>query len=189
MDAWRGRVIYSSSISGIERYFLSHFEDRAVETLTRTDMAQFEVWRNRQMQRIPKASTLNTLAVAWTKLIDAGVTKGWISERAAIPKSSTRGALRKSRSAFSKDEVGGLLAISKPGGIKLAVKNMRLVLRDYIDMLLLIGIRHGDEAMELNWNRLEWREHERRKYLRSWLAGITWGGAGLCSPSQSRSSV
>lgn len=178
MDAGRGRVIYSSYISVIERYFLPYFGDRAVETLTRTDMTQFEAWRNRQMQRIPKASTLNTFAAAWSKLIDTGVTKGWLSERAAIPKPSTRGERSTPRPAFSKDEVEQLLAYLETwstGGIKPAGKEMRLLLRDYIEILLLTGIRHGTEAMGLCWNHLEWHEHERKKYLRLWVAGKTGG--------------
>ncbi|MBM4229854.1 MAG: hypothetical protein FJ184_03775 [Gammaproteobacteria bacterium] len=40
MDAGRGRVIYSSYISVIERHFLPYFGERHLETLTATDIAQ-----------------------------------------------------------------------------------------------------------------------------------------------------
>jgi len=178
MDAGRGRVIYSSYISVIERYFLPYFGERHLETLTATDIAQFEAWRNRQMQKIPKASTLNTFAAAWTKLLDTGIRKGWISERATVPRLSTRGEKSTPRPAFSKDEVDQLLAYLETwstGGIKPAGKEMRLLLRDYIEILLLTGIRHGTEAMGLCWNHLEWHESERKKYLRLWVAGKTGG--------------
>jgi hypothetical protein len=97
--------VYSSYISVIERYFLPYFGDKPIETLTATDILQFESWRNRQMQRVPKASTLNTFAAAWGKVLEAGVAKGWISERATIPRLSTRGEKSTPRPAFSKDEV------------------------------------------------------------------------------------
>ena len=42
LDAGRGRVVYSSYISVIERYFLPYFGDKPVETLTATDILQFE---------------------------------------------------------------------------------------------------------------------------------------------------
>ena len=109
---------------------------------------------------------------------ETGVTKGWISERAAIPKPSTRGERSTPRPAFSKDEVEQLLTYLETwstGGIKPAGKEMRLLLRDYVEILLLTGIRHGTEAMGLCWNHLEWHEHERKKYLRLWVAGKTGG--------------
>jgi integrase len=52
---------------------------------------------------------------------------------------------------------------------------MRLLLRDYVEILLLTGIRHGTEAMGLCWHHLEWHEHERKKYLRLWVSGKTGG--------------
>jgi hypothetical protein len=152
LDAGRGRVVYASYISVIERYFIPYFAEKQLETLTASDMAQFEAWRNRQMQRLPKASTLNTFASAWSKLLETGVGKGWISERAAIPKPSTRGEKSKPRPAFSKDEIEKLLAILETwsrGGSTSAGKEMRLLLRDYIEILLYTGIRHGTEAMGL----------------------------------------
>jgi integrase len=178
LDAGRGRVVYSSYISVIERYFLPYFGDKPVETLTATDILQFESWRNRQMQRVPKASTLNTFAAAWGKVLEAGVAKGWISERATIPRLSTRGEKSTPRPAFSKDEVDHLLRYLETwseGGKRAVGREMRLLLRDYVEILLLTGIRHGTEAMGLCWHHLEWHEHERKKYLRLWVSGKTGG--------------
>jgi len=54
-------------------------------------------------------------------------------------------------------------------------REIRPLLRDYVEILLLTGIRHGTEAMGLCWNHLEWHEQERKKYLRLWVAGKTGG--------------
>jgi integrase len=66
LDAGVGKSVYKTYITCIERYFLPYFQDQRLEELTHTDIAEFEVWRNRQMGKQPKASTLNNLASAWS---------------------------------------------------------------------------------------------------------------------------
>jgi integrase len=83
-----------------------------LEEITHTDMAEFEAWRNRRMGKQPKASTQNNFAAAWGRLKQTAVSRGWISDRAAIPKLSTRGEKSKPRPAFTKDEIVKLLAES-----------------------------------------------------------------------------
>ena len=46
-------------VSCIERYFIPYFGEQQLETLTRDDVRQFEVWRDRQLGRRLKVSTLN----------------------------------------------------------------------------------------------------------------------------------
>jgi len=50
-------------------------------------MHEFEVYRNRQMNKVPRASTLMNFASAWTKLQIVAISKGW---RVAL--SNTRGS-------------------------------------------------------------------------------------------------
>jgi integrase len=64
LDAGTGKSVYSSYIACIERYFLPYFADKRLEELTHQHIAEFEVWRNRQMGKTPKASTLSNLASA-----------------------------------------------------------------------------------------------------------------------------
>jgi len=178
LDAGRGKVVYRTYITCIERYFLPYFQDRVLEHLSNADITQFEVWRNRQMQKVPRASTLNNFAAAWSRLLQVAIDRGWVSARAQIPKLSTRGIKSTPRPAFSKEEVEALLAFMPQWAAqgRLAVeREIRPLLRDYVEILLLTGIRHGTEAMGLCWNHLEWHEHERKKYLRLWVAGKTGG--------------
>ena len=91
MDLGRGKSVYHSYITCIEKYFIPYFADKHLEELTHNDIVEFELWRNRQMAKLPKASTLNNFASAWSRLCGVAVSRGWISERVAIPKLSTRG--------------------------------------------------------------------------------------------------
>jgi integrase len=178
LDAGVGKSVYQSYITCIERYFLPYFADRQLEEISHTDIVEFEIWRNRQMGKQPKASTLNNFASAWSRLTQTAVNRGWISDAVPVPKLSTRGEKSKPRPAFSRDETERLLAYmvewEKQG--RFAVEHeMRPLLRDYVEILLWTGIRHGTEALGLCWNNIEWHTHQRQKYLRLWVSGKTGG--------------
>jgi hypothetical protein len=110
LDAGVGKSVYQTYITCIERYFLPYFSDKQFEEITHTDIVEFEAWRNRQMGKTPKASTLNNFASAWSRLQQTAVNRGWVSDKAAIPKLNTRGEKSQPRPAFNKDEITKLLA-------------------------------------------------------------------------------
>jgi hypothetical protein len=81
IDASTGRTAYSDYVGCIEKYFVPYFKDKRLEELSHTDIVEFELWRDRQMRRKPKASTLMNFASAWNKLLAVAVERGYISER------------------------------------------------------------------------------------------------------------
>ena len=58
LDVGIGKSVYGSYITCIEKYFLPYFGDKRLEEITYTDVHEFEVWRNRQMNKVPRASML-----------------------------------------------------------------------------------------------------------------------------------
>jgi integrase len=54
-------------------------------------------------------------------------------------------------------------------------REIRPLLRDYIEMLLYTGMRHGTEAMGICWRDLEWHTKDGVRYLRIWVDGKTGG--------------
>ena len=178
IDASTGRTAYSDYVGCIEKYFLPYFKDKRLEELTHTDIVEFELWRDRQMRRKPKASTLMNFASAWNKLLAVAVSRGYISERVPVPKLTTKGEKGTTRPAFSEEEIAQLLAFMETWqheGLRAVEKEMRPLLRDYIEMLLLTGMRHGTEAMGICWRHLEWHTDKGVKYLRIWVDGKTGG--------------
>jgi hypothetical protein len=97
-------------VSCIERYFAPSFRERQLEELTHTDIREFELWRDRQMNRKPKTSTLNNFASAWNRVIGTAVERGFISERVPVPRLTSKGEKSKTRPAFSEQEISQLLA-------------------------------------------------------------------------------
>ena len=178
LDAGTGKSVYQSYITCIERYFLPYFADQRFEELTHKDVVEFEMWRNRQMGKKPRASTLNNFSSAWSRLQHTAVSRGWISDQAAIPKLSTQGLKSKPRPAFTRREIDQLLVFmatwAEQG--RLAVeREIRPLLRDYVEMLLYTGMRHGTEALGLRWCDVSWDVDKGQRYLRLWVDGKTGG--------------
>jgi integrase len=172
------RGAFDSYVSCIEKYFLPYFGDRRLEELTHKDIVDFELWRNRQMNKKPKASTLHNFSSAWNRLIKTAIDKGYLSENAKVPRLSTQGAKSNPRPAFTRSEIDNLLVFMKTwsvGGRNDLEKEMRLLLRDYVEVLLYTGIRHGTESMGLCWNNIEWHTDKGVRYLRLWVDGKTGG--------------
>jgi integrase len=178
LDAGIGKSVYYTYITCIEKYFLPYFQGARLEEITHTDVREFEVWRNRQMMKVPKASTLNNFASAWSKIQEIAINKGWVSEKVAIPKLITRGIKSKPRAAFSREEIERLLTYmeswAKEGRLEVE-REIRPLVRDYVEMLLLTGMRHGTEALNICWNNIEWHSDKGVKYLRIWVNGKTGG--------------
>ncbi len=52
----------------IEKYLLPYFGNRCLKNLRHKDIADFELWRNRQMTKKPKAISIHNFASAWNQL-------------------------------------------------------------------------------------------------------------------------
>jgi hypothetical protein len=178
IDLKRGRGALDSYVTCNEKYFLPYFADKRMEELVYKDIIEFEVWRNRQMNKQPKASTLNNFATAWNRLIKTAIDRGYLSENATIPRLTTQGIKSNPRPAFNRTEIDSLHTYMKTwclGGRVGIDSEMRLLLRDYIEILLYTGIRHGTEAMGIFWNNIEWHTDKQVRYLRLWIDGKTGG--------------
>jgi len=54
-------------------------------------------------------------------------------------------------------------------------REIRPLVRDYVEMLILTGMRHGTEALNICWDNIEWHTNDGKKYLRIWVDGKTGG--------------
>lgn len=178
IDLKKTKSSLNDYLSIIERYFIPYFGENLLEQLTSTDIREFEVWRDRQLVRKPKTSTLNNFTSAWNRVISTAVERGFISERVPVPKLTAKGLKGKTRPAFNEQEVERLLTFMETwqhSGVKWVEKEIRPLTRDYVEFLLLTGIRHGTEAMNVRWKDIEWHTHNGVRYLRIWVSGKTGG--------------
>lgn len=176
IDAKGKKTALNDYLSIIERYFVPYFGERLLESLTHADIREFELWRDRQLSRAPKTSTLNNFTSAWSRLTATAVERGYISERVPLPKLTSKGMKGTTRAAFSGDEMAALLAFMEQWckqGVKAVEREIRPLLRDYVELLLFTGMRHGTEAMNIRWRDIEWHTKDGVRYLRIYVSGKT----------------
>jgi hypothetical protein len=93
------QVMVIRNCSANSRYHLT--------SINTTLVHEYEIWR-KHMGHAPQASTLMTHAAAYRRVWDAAVQQGWLSERAAVPVLSRRGARSQARPAFRATEIAHL---------------------------------------------------------------------------------
>jgi hypothetical protein len=64
--AGTGKKIYTAYIAVIETYLIPFFGQMYLTSITNKHIAEFEVWRNSQLRRPPKVSTLSDVSVCET---------------------------------------------------------------------------------------------------------------------------
>jgi len=155
--AGTGKKIYTAYIAVIETYLIPFFGQMYLTSITSKHIAEFEVWRNSQLKRKPKVSTLLTFATAFTRITQTAVEQGWISDKVPVPKLSVRGEKGQARPAFTNDEVAKIQQHLQTWyvGLEGYTGEMRLMLRDLVDILTLTGMRQGTESMNLEWKHIE----------------------------------
>lgn len=175
MAAGTGKSVFKDYIQVIERYMLPFFGQHHLSSIGAKDIAEFEAWRNLQMKRTPKASTLLTFASAFSRIHQTAIARGWISERVPMPKLSLKGDKGIVRPAFTPTEIQQLRQhlTTWYSAVDGKTREMRRLLRDYVDVLILTGMRHGTESMNLCWKHIEWHSEGSKRYLRLWVSGKT----------------
>ena len=175
LAAGTGKKIYTAYIAVIETYLIPFFGQMYLTSITSKHIAEFEVWRNTQLRRKPKVSTLLTFATAFTRITKTAVEQGWISDKVPVPKLSLRGEKGQARPAFTKTEVSAIQKQLRSWyvGVEGYTGEMRLMLRDLVDILMLTGMRQGTESMNIEWKHIEWYVEKDVRYLRFWVSGKT----------------
>ena len=174
----RGKRVYVDYCSVIERYIIPYFNQRYITTVTAQDIAEFEAWRTERLGRTPAASTLLTFAAAWQRIQTTAINRGWISQHTPIPRFAVSGGTKsQSRPAFTAEEIAVMrqfMVAWVKGAARERTAEMRVLLRDYVELLILTGIRHGTEAMRIRWRHCDWYvDAEGVRYLRIWVSGKT----------------
>jgi integrase len=133
-------------------------------TITNIDYAalnHLDAWRIERMKKVPTQSTMMTHNAALNRVFDEAVLRGFLTE-ASRPKLESKGKKSTRRVAFDLEEVRALLG-SFDAWIERATKKkskpLRVLLRDYVTVLLDTGARPGKELMNLKWKqiRIDWK--------------------------------
>lgn len=164
----------------INKYLIPFFGKYMVNNINAALVREYEQWRNGIMGKVPTSSTLATHSSAYNKVIDTAIQLGWLSDKVPVARLTRKGRKGSARPAFTKLEVDQLLAYLPKwaeGGKTAAAHEMRLLARDYIEILLATGMRCGKESMNLLWKHIDWYSDPKsqQRYIRIWVSGKTGG--------------
>ena len=165
-------------IRAINKYLIPFFGNYLLENIDSEVMRKYELWRNELMGKVPLTSTLANHASAYRRVIDTAIQRGWINDNTPIASMSRRGIKGKPRPGFTREEIDFLLNYLKTysvGGHSEVAKEMRLLSRDYIELLAATGMRSGKESLNIKWKDITWYLDSKtgKRYLRIWVSGKT----------------
>lgn len=179
LDSGVGKKIYVDYLSVLKAYLIPFFGKFDLAKIDHKIVSDYDTWRNERMGRRAKSSTLATHSVAYNKVYDLAIAKGWLSDRHLIPRLNTKGEKGVARPAFTRQEIDYLREFMQSwveGGKTPKAHAGRHLLRDYIEILLATGIRHGTESLNIQWRHLDWHvDKSGTKFLRIWVDGKTGG--------------
>ena len=156
-----GKTIYKDYISAIRDYLMPILGRLYIDNIDHKALDNLDNKRIVKMGRKPSHSTILTHNAALNKVFDEAEIRGLISNKTR-PSLSVAGRKSVRRPAFSSDEVHTIDA-RFDGWIKKAKtdksKELRALLRDYVDVMLDTGARPGKELLDLKWKQITYSHH------------------------------
>src|SRR5574340_617166 len=152
-----GKVSYKDYIRVINEYLIPVLGNRLITNIDNAALDYLDAERIRIMGKEPSKSTLLTQNAALNLVFDEAVIRNFLTE-ANRPKLEAKGRKSDRRPAFELPELQAVLA-NFDAWIEAAKnehsKEMRQILRDYVEMLVDTGARPGVELMNLKWKQIK----------------------------------
>lgn len=175
LDGGLGKKVYLHYIVCIEQYLIPFFGAQYLTSIDYEKIQSFYDWRREKMGREPKASTLNTHNSAMNRVFDEAVARGFLAQK-DVPILLNKGEKSERRPDFTREEYATMIR-KLPHWIKQGKAgkptDMRYLMRDYVLVLANTGMRHGTEALNLNWKHVTLFEENGLQYLEMSVTGKT----------------
>ena len=157
LSAGKGKVIYRDYIRVMKDYIIPSLGNRMIANIDYEALEQFDRDRIEQMGKEPTSSTLHTQTAAMNRVFDEAVIRGFLTEANRPKLVASNGKKSDRRPAFELHELKALLANLEPwidAARNLASRERRLIMRDYIEMLIDTGARPGIELLDIKWKQI-----------------------------------
>ena len=158
--AGKGMVSFKDYIRVINEYLIPFFGNFSITSIDYTVLDQFNTWRADKMGKAPAQSTLLTQNAALNRVFDEAEIRNFMTA-ANRPKLESKGKASDRRPAFDLKEARAMLG-NFEGWIERGrteqSKELRHLLRDYVEVLLDTGARPGDELLNLKWKQVEYAD-------------------------------
>lgn len=158
--AGEGRVIYKDYIFVIKKYLIPGLKDKFIDRITYDDIEDLNVWRINKMRKVPVRSTIKNHNAALNKVFDEAVLRNYIKD-SDRPRLKLQGKPSERRPAFNMQEARRLLRGFDNWIRDATTENLhiRLLLKDYVYVLIDTGARPGRELLSLTWANVHFASH------------------------------
>jgi integrase len=154
----RGLRKHRDYLTVINKYLIPFFGNYNITSIDYKLLGEFDLWRIEKMGKKPSRSTLQTHNAALNRVFDEAVIRQFLTEAVRPSLKTLRGDASNRRPAFEVKEIQALLAgFDAWAGKKKHKKSkeLALLLKDYVSVMLDTGARPGNELMNLKWNQIE----------------------------------
>ena len=152
----KGKVSFKDYIRVINEYLIPILGRRYITSIDITALDELAAERIVKMNKQPTRSTLLTHNAALSRVFDEAQMRGFLTD-ANRPKLESEGKESQRRPAFTLDEVKAMIG-SFDAWIERSrtdiSRESRIIMRDYVLMLLDTGARPGIELLDLTWNKI-----------------------------------
>jgi hypothetical protein len=153
----QGKISYSDYIRVINDYLIPILGKHHITSIDSSVLDYLDAERIKQMGKAPSKSTLQTHNAALNRVFDEAVIRSFLTD-ANRPQLDAKGRESDRRPAFELKEMKAVLAKFEPWIERARTKKskqLRLLLRDYVESLLDTGARPGKELLDLKWNQIK----------------------------------
>ncbi|KPN63025.1 Site-specific recombinase XerD [Aliiroseovarius crassostreae] len=162
-----GKQAYKDYISALRIWLIPFFEKTDVDKIDLAALTAFDLWRTETNKRPFSQSGINNHNAALNRVFDEAVLQGWLVQ-SMRPTLLNKGIKSQSRGSFTDDEYRKIFTALRTWHKKTQntqAAATREVLRNYVLFLANSGVRHGTEALGLQWRNIEWQEKDKQRYL------------------------
>jgi integrase len=161
INSGNSKAIYKDYVRVIRDYLIPILGRRNIDNIDYKALADLDAQRIVMMKKEPSQSTLLTQNAALNRVFDEAQMRGLITD-AIRPSLSVAGRKSVRRPPFSIEEVRAIDArfddwVEKARTEK--SRELRALLRDYVDVMLDTGARPGNELLDLKWKQITYSHY------------------------------
>lgn len=153
----RGLSVYKEHIGTIKNYLIPVLGRKKIASIDKSALEELDAYRIEKMGKRPKKSTIQSHNAALGRVFTEAINRGHMKE-SDRPKLSVEGSKGERRQDFSLEEyrilVPKLREWAEKKGIRKTTTYRRLLVSDYVQIILATGARPGLELATLQWKHV-----------------------------------
>jgi len=156
-------------IAFLNNYAIPFFSSTPIQSINKEKLAEFDIYRKKEMEKQPSATTVKMHNTAMYKVYDYAVDKKYIS-RTDVPVIENTGTKQEPRKEFTEEEYKKIIEFMRTDWLNDDVVGSRiheskLLLKDYVMFIYNTGCRPGTETKGLRFKHIRTYKQDGIEYI------------------------